>query len=192
MRLIVGLGNPGIQYAKTRHNIGRLLVEYAADCHKVKFQKKKTPQVSLACFNWNGVEVALAYPECYMNCSGGPVKRLAASLATDIHQELLIVVDDAALPFGRYRLRSRGSDGGHNGLKSVTDALATLNYPRLRIGIGFPHLPESEEARLEDYVLSPFLPEEKAQLGVVLDQGLNALRLWIKEPLSRAMNVINT
>ncbi len=192
MRLIVGLGNPGIEYAQTRHNIGRLIVENAADFHKAKFRKNKALQVSLASLTWNKTEVILAYLECYMNASGESVRRLAASLSADIRQELLVVVDDAALSFGRFRLRSRGTDGGHNGLRSIHAALNTIHYPRLRVGIGRPQGRPEKEAGLKEHVLSPFLPEEEAGLQRVLDRGLNALRLWIEQPLSRAMNVINT
>lgn len=184
MKLIVGLGNPG-NYAGTRHNIGRELVEYAAQSQKVSFKKEKT----LKSFVAEGLGVFFAYPDSFMNVSGDPVSRLVTHYQIQPEKDLLVVVDDVALPFGKFRLREKGSDGGHNGLTSVQQALNTVNYPRLRIGVG-PKEPASK-ILLEEYVLESFLPAEKKEIPALLSRGLQALNLWLTEPAAKAMNAVN-
>lgn len=199
MKLIVGLGNPGALYQDTRHNAGKRLIEYVAHHERLSFAKKKTFQASTTLsFPWEGNAVALAYPEVFMNLSGNAVLALVEHFAVDWKKNLLVVVDDIALPFGRLRLRPGGSDGGHNGLKSVHEALGSTDYPRLRLGIGnpssFKNLRKTglKTARdLEEYVLSSFNAEEKKSLPLFLDKGLRACRLWATVPIERAMNAIN-
>ena len=128
--LIVGLGNPGTQYAHTRHNAGALAIERLAALLKVKLKTDATLGVRLAIAG----PVVLARPECFMNESGGPVARLAS--ATGLRP--LVVSDDLDLPLGTLRFRSKGAAGGHNGLRSIIDALGTREFPRLKLGIGRP------------------------------------------------------
>lgn len=185
MKLIVGLGNPGDRYSDTRHNAGRRLVEFAAKRQGVSFSKKKAFEASFVTLDWEGQPVTLAYPETFMNVSGKAVFALVRHFEIDPRKNLLIVVDDIALPLGRLRLRARGSDGGHNGLKSIQEVLGE-EYPRLRLGIGCETTGE-----VEDYVLSPFRPAEKKILKEVLEKGYEACRLWVSQPFSAAMNVVN-
>lgn len=189
MKLIVGLGNPGPEYSLTRHNAGRLAVEFIAQTQGLRWAKKKSLQASLTSFDWEGVEVMLARPETFMNVSGQAVSHLVRYYQVEPAADLLVVVDDAALPFGRLRLRLSGSDGGHNGLKSIDDALARAAYARLRIGIGGPETDPALE--MKDYVLSPFLSEEKDALTSVLEKVFEACRLWARGPVADAMTRVN-
>ncbi len=192
MKLIVGLGNPGDRYQETRHNAGRRLVESIARQYKLSFSKKKKLQASLVSFEWDGVPVVLAYPETFMNLSGEPVRNLADFFGIAFRKDLLVVTDDYALPFGTLRLRSRGSDGGHKGLRSIHQALQSLDFPRLRLGIGKEGVPdESTEELLEDYVLSPFASSEKREMESFWQRGVEACRLWAVSTVEQAMNVVN-
>lgn len=189
MRLIVGLGNPGTSYGPTRHNAGRMLVEWIARRHQIRFSKKKNLKASLTRpFEWESSPVVLAYPEQFMNVSGISVALLCKDLNINPQKELLVVVDDAALPFGSYRLRARGSDGGHNGLKSIQQSVGTEHYNRLRAGIGSA---QSALEPLEDFVLSKFDAQENKNLAGFLERGYEACRLWVSAPISKAMNVVN-
>lgn len=188
MKLIVGLGNPGTRYAGTRHNAGRRLVEYIAGKHSLKPVKKKPLHASLVSFEWENHPVILAWPETFMNVSGEAVGALVRHFDLDPAKDLLVAVDDTALPFGKFRLRARGSDGGHHGLASVQGVLGTAHYARLRFGIGSPVKPL---LTLEDYVLSPFNKEEAKAMGRVLEKGSEACRLWTTQTAAAAMNAVN-
>lgn len=187
MKLIVGLGNPGSRYDATRHNAGKSLVEWIADSKALRFSKKSSLKAAIICFNWKDHSVGLAYPETFMNVSGEAVRLLVEHFEINIKIDLLIVVDDSALPFGRLRLRSRGTDGGHNGLKSVERALGTSAYPRLRLGVGSPDPAES----LEDYVLSSFSSDEKHAFPEFIERGAKACELWVARGIAAAMNHAN-
>ena len=187
MKLIIGLGNPGEAYANTRHNAGRRLMEFVASYYGLKFLKKRKLRASLASFEWEKTPVTFAYPETFMNLSGEAVLALVRSFSLDWKKDLLIVVDDSALPFGRLRLRSRGSDGGHNGLKSICQHLGGSDYARLRMGIDSP----SKNIPLEEYVLSPFDSDEKKELRDFLEKGLEASKCWALNPIHQAMNIVN-
>lgn len=190
MKLIIGLGNPGGEYSKTRHNVGRRLVESIAAKEGRKFEPKKSLKAFVAELPWDCEPVLIAYPASYMNLSGGPVKALVSHCKINSLRDVLIVVDDVALPFGKFRLRGEGSSGGHNGLASVEECLKTQDYPRLRIGIG---IHESEtEATLRDYVLSRFDPREEKMMDRILEQGREACRLWALEPLAKVMSRVNS
>lgn len=196
MRLIVGLGNPGNEYARTRHNIGRRLIEFIAGEEKMKFSVPKFSKTAVASVSWNGESLYLAYPLTYMNLSGETVAALVKHWKITAAKDLLIVVDDAALPFGKFRLRGEGSSGGHNGLASIEQYLGSREYPRLRIGIG-PREDRSEkktagsEAPLREYVLSAFNEAEEKQMKELLEKGMEACRAWVTEPLTKAMNRVN-
>lgn len=197
MKLIVGLGNPGSAYVSTRHNIGRRLIEFIAAEEKVKLLSKKSQKAAMAAVSWNEEAIHLAHPMTYMNLSGGAIAALVKYLKIAITSDLLIVVDDVALPFGKLRLRGEGSPGGHHGLASIEAYLGSREYPRLRIGIG-PQ--KNEEALgtstpdgwLRDYVLSAFSASEEKAMRRVLKKGTEACRIWAAEPLAKAMNHINT
>lgn len=188
MKLIVGLGNPGPLYAKTRHNIGRRLVEMLAENSKAQWKRASTLRSQWAEVHQDKISFLVAFPELFMNESGEAVRRLTAHFKIDFKSDLLVIVDDAALPLGRLRLRARGSDGGHRGLRSIESALGTQSYARLRVGIA-PAQPVEEP--LEKYVLRPFRVEEERKLKEILRQGIESCRLWLVGPLERAMDQTN-
>ena len=190
MKLIVGLGNPGDEYSRTRHNIGRRLIEFIARAEKVKFSTKKSQKAALASTSWGGEAVHLAYPLTYMNLSGEAIAALVKYWKVEASKDLLIVVDDVALPFGKFRLRGEGSSGGHNGLASIEEHLGSREYPRLRIGIGASESGKSNEP-LRDYVLSPFAAAEEKKMKALLEGGMEACRIWVGEPAAKAMNRVN-
>lgn len=187
MKLIIGLGNPGKKYSGTRHNAGRMLAEKIASFHGKEWKAQPACQSLTVSLNWEGEQVVLACPETFMNRSGEAVGKLVQFYKTDPSRDLLVAVDEIALPLGTLRLRASGSDGGHNGLKSVQEFLATEIYPRLRIGIGSP----GEHESLEDYVLRPFAAGESKRLEETLDRAVEACRQWLTQPIERAMNVVN-
>ena len=193
MKLIVGLGNPGPRYSRTRHNAGRLLAEFIGAHHKASFKFEKKLQSSVASISFDAVEVKVAYSETFMNVSGPSVLQLVRHFDIDLAKDLLIAVDDVALPFGKLRLRGQGSDGGHNGLTSIQEALGSAQYARLRIGMG----PAKEEAvplselRLQEYVLLSMEAAETKALPEILERGMHAVKLWATDSIERAMNVVN-
>lgn len=187
MKLIIGLGNPGNEYARTRHNIGRRLVEFMASKENVKLASKRSQKAALAGVQWNDEAVHLAHPLTYMNLSGEAVAALVKYLKIVPAKDLLVVVDDVALPFGKFRLRGEGSPGGHNGLASIEDHLGSREYPRLRIGIGA----SGPANPLRDYVLSSFSATEEKKMKALLECGAGACLTWAMEPLSKAMSRVN-
>jgi len=194
-KLIVGLGNPGNRYTATRHNAGRWLIESLSGHLGVRLSGKKKLQSSVAEAEWENQSVVLAHPETFMNLSGEAVYKLVRQHGIEVQQDLLVVVDDLALPFGCLRLRTRGSSGGHNGLKSIETVLGTSDFARLRIGIGRPAEENEAVGRnpVSDYVLSRFTPEEKAVFpGFLASRGIEACRLWISGSAEAAMSVVNT
>ncbi|MFA5159321.1 MAG: aminoacyl-tRNA hydrolase [Candidatus Omnitrophota bacterium] len=196
MKLIVGLGNPGDEYARTRHNIGRRLMEFIAGEEKVKFVFKKSQKAAIVSVSWNGEALYLAYPMTYMNLSGEAIAALVKYWKIEADKDLLIVVDDVALPFGKFRLRGGGSSGGHHGLASIEEYLGSREYPRLRIGIGSCENkttaePMESDESLRDYVLSVFNTAEEKKMKELLEKGMEACRTWVVEPLAKAMNRVN-
>lgn len=164
------------------------MVERLAKREGVVFSKKKSLKASTASFDCEGEAVVLAYPETFMNRSGDALRPLISHYSIHPQKNLLVVIDDAAIPFGRLRLRARGTDGGHNGLKSVEQALASKDYARLRVGIA----PASDPSdTLEEFVLSEFTADEKRKWPMVLEDACEACRLWITQPVSAAMNAVN-
>lgn len=187
MKLIIGLGNPGKKYSATRHNAGRLLVEKIAVLHRKDWKAQPACQALTASFVWENQQVVLACPETFMNHSGEAVRSLVQFYKVDASKDLLIAVDDAALPFGTLRLRASGSDGGHNGLKSIQECLGDENYARLRIGINGP----GEHEMLEDYVLQTFGAGERRPFEEILEKAAEACRLWLTQPVEQVMNAVN-
>lgn len=191
MKLIVGLGNPGIQYEGTRHNIGRVLVESIGEDLHVAFSKQRRLNAEVAEGFWDETPFLLAFPEVFMNVSGKAIQLLVAHYGIQPEIDLLVVIDEFALPFGRLRLRPRGQDAGHNGLKSVDQVLGHQNYARLRLGIGLPAGGEIQQA-LEAYVLDSFKAEERKALPAILKKGREACRLWLTRPIEEVMNNVNS
>lgn len=183
--IFVGLGNPGQEYEKTRHNLGYLVIKTFADRMGWKFKEEKR----LNAFVTKGVvennTVHLLLPTTYMNLSGIAVRRYLDYLKLE-SVELVVVMDDIALPFEQLRLKTMGGTGGHKGLKSVEAHLGTSHYMRLRMGIGHPG-----EKVLADYVLEPFNREELEKLEIFVDRGIEVLKRLLKENPSQVMNTIN-
>ena len=172
MKLIVGLGNPGLKYKNTRHNIGFLVVEKLAKELGVKFNKKQD-QGLIGVSKISSEKVILLKPLTYMNLSGLSVKALAEKHGI-LPQGLLVICDDLNLQLGTLRLRSSGSDGGHNGLKSIIKELGSGDFARLRLGIG----KGKENNFLADFVLSPFTPAEKRYANEIIDTAVWACLNW--------------
>lgn len=183
MKAIVGLGNPGNQYAGTRHNVGFLVVDRLAALHnapapKARFKSLVT-EVTLG-----AEKVVLLKPQTFMNLSGDAV-RLMGSWYKLYADDILVVLDELDLPFGTLRLRERGSAGGHNGLTSVIQQLGTNGFPRLRVGIG------RGRSRATAHVLSRFSAEEAQELPWVVDRAIEACAIWVNEGAVAAMNRVN-
>ena len=186
LHLIVGLGNPGAEYAKTRHNAGFLLVEKLAAGWRVEWKNERKFNVRLARAERQGRRVLLCQPQTFMNASGEAVGRL-----TDFYQvplkQLLVAVDDADLPLGEIRLRAGGSSAGHHGLESIEQHLGSREFARLRLGIG-----RRDGAReITDYVLSRFDRAEAALMEKVLDRAAGQAECWLDEGIQKAMNQFN-
>jgi PTH1 family peptidyl-tRNA hydrolase len=177
VKVICGLGNPGREYDHTRHNVGWWVVDGARRAWGFP-DFRRQGAVRLSAGEAAGQQVVLLQPLTYMNRSGRVLAPLRAKPEFEIARDLLVVVDDTALDVGRVRLRARGSSGGHNGLRSIEQALATQEYARLRIGVG----PPPPEVELVDWVLSGFADEAEERLVRELARELvDALELWLAE-----------
>jgi peptidyl-tRNA hydrolase, PTH1 family len=174
MKLVVGLGNPGLEYAATRHNVGFGCVDAVAARHSLRFNQKRA-RSQVATGEVEGVRVTLAKPLTYMNLSGEAVRRLLQELGSS-PQELLVVYDDVDLPLGKIRLRQEGSPGTHNGMRNIAQILGSNAFPRLRIGIG--HAPPG--VGLSDYVLSPFLFSEREQINEAIGRAADAVESLLR------------
>ncbi|MBM4187244.1 MAG: aminoacyl-tRNA hydrolase [Gemmatimonadetes bacterium] len=182
-RAIVGLGNPGPDYDGTRHNVGFALVDHlAARWGFGPFRREGPTRVSRDMVR--GREVWLLKPTTYMNRSGAALVALREEPSFDPATDLLVVVDEAALPVGRFRLRSKGSAGGHNGLRSVEGALQGQDYARLRIGVG-PVPPDYDD--MADFVLDRFEPDEARAIDELLDPAADAVETWLEFGIEIAM-----
>lgn len=188
MRLVVGLGNPGAQYAWTRHNLGFMLIDWLA--RDAGAQVKRSECRSLVGrAEIEGERVELVKPQTYMNLSGEAVACLVAKHELRERPDALIVIsDDLALPFGTIRLRARGSAGGHNGLKSIIASLKTDEFVRLRIGIQ----PEHRVGDTSRFVLDEFPHGTRAEVEKILERSAAALRAIIKDGIDKAMALYNS
>lgn len=174
---MVGLGNPGPEYAATRHNAGYWLADALAR-HWGFPPFRRGERARLTDGEVDGVPVRLLKPTTYMNASGAALASLRADPAFDPATDLLILVDEFRIPCGTFRLRADGSAGGHNGLKSIEGALQSQAYARLRIGVG--PLPEGT-GDWSEYVLAPFTPEQRDQVEALMPQMLDVVTTWVKE-----------
>lgn len=184
MKLIVGLGNPGGQYAETRHNVGFLLLDTWNEELKLEFRPKF--QGLMAETQFGGEKVFLLKPLTFMNLSGRSIRELTQFYKI-APKDVLVIHDDMDLPLGRIRLRQSGSAGGHNGIKSTIVEIGTEEFWRLKVGVGRP--PAGwDSAR---YVLGSFGKEEISSLEDVLDRGQEVFRLWVQGEGNKAMNLYN-
>ena len=182
-RLIVGLGNPGREYAETRHNAGFMVVDALARRWNVAESRKRFKS-EISELKRGDTRIVLQMPQTYMN-SSGVAMREAVNWYKVKHENVLIVVDDIDQPFGQLRMRARGSAGGHNGLSSIFQQLGTTEISRLRVGIG------RSRAATISHVLSRFSPEERAEVNDVIAEAADAVELWLEKGVVEAMNVIN-
>jgi PTH1 family peptidyl-tRNA hydrolase len=186
MKVVVGLGNPGPEYDATRHNVGWWVVDRLAyDWDFGPFRRDGKAWISEGLVG--DVEVRLVKPATYMNRSGLAMRPLRASPSFDPTEDLLVVVDDAALDVGRVRFRPEGGAGGHNGLKSISGALQSNEYARLRIGVG--RKPDGED--LSDWVLSAMPAEDEERIVALLPELTEAVEVWVGEGIEAAMNRFN-
>ena len=183
MKLIVGLGNPGKEYVRTRHNVGFMVLDRLRG-HMTGVTVRSRFRSQIAEGFLGTEKIALLAPQTYMNLSGHAVRE-ARGWFHLANEDILVVYDDMDLPFGTLRLRSSGSAGGHNGMGSIVEQLGTDNLPRLKIGIGRPRL------GAVGHVLSKFSPEEEIELPSLIDRSLDAVKLWIDQGIIAAMNDVN-
>jgi len=185
VKIIVGLGNPGPQYARTRHNLGFVAVDALAKRLGTAFGREKY-DAHIAEVRCDGQKVLLLKPLTFMNRSGRSVAQAARNGVDDM-DDLLVVVDDINLPLGRLRLRQGGSAGGHNGLKSIIAHLGTDAFPRLRMGVG------GKEAgrHLTDHVLGKFRPEERPDVDSMVARSVDAMVMFIESGIEPTMNAFN-
>lgn len=184
--LIVGLGNPGKEYERTRHNIGFMAVSAFAVAHGLRFSGKRM-QAEIASGRAEDKSVVVAKPQTYMNDSGISVSQLAHWYKVPTHR-ILVVYDEVDLPFGTLRIRPSGSAAGHKGLGSIIGALGTPNIPRLRLGIGRP--PGGGKAM--GHVLKLFAPPERAALEKeILPAAVEAINLWLTREMDEVMQIVN-
>ncbi len=197
MKLIVGLGNPGIEYQLTPHNAGFLAIDRIAEVCGVTLANRRgralTAKAMLA-----GQEVLLAKPETFMNLSGLSVAALLRELELSV-QDLIVLYDELAIPLGQLRIRERGSAGGHNGVKSIVSSLASLGslvpeeWTRVRIGVGKPPTETGRERKAggTDYLLSPLRKMQLQELDEVLDEAVRAVEMILQHGVGKAMNEFN-
>ena len=183
--IIVGLGNPGPKYSGTRHNIGFQCIDRMAKRWGIEVSERRAKAV-LGKGSYRGQNVVLAKPRTFMNHSGEGLRYLLARFSA-VPADLLVIYDEMALPMGKLRLRSTGSDAGHNGIRSIIDCLNTAEFPRLRIGIGRP----DPESNYVTHVLDRFSQEDQTIIDGVVDRVILATECIIEESLERAMNKFN-
>ncbi len=185
MKVIVGLGNPGKEYERTRHNVGWWVVDHLADVWRFDAWKRDG-EARVTSGLVGRTRVRLVKPHTYMNLSGSVLRPYLRRPAWSAAADLMIVVDEVALALGRYRFRANGSAGGHNGLKSIEAAVGSQDYPRLRIGIA----PEDPRRRgtLSDFVLDDFGKHEADAVLALMPTLTSALELWISSGITPVMN----
>ncbi len=195
MKLIVGLGNPGIEYQFTPHNAGFLAIDRIAENCGVTLSNRRgralTAKARLA-----GHDVLLAKPETFMNLSGISVAALLHELEIEagrLGEDMIVLYDELAIPLGTIRIRERGSSGGHNGVKSISGVLGTEEWTRVRIGVGKPALDDGRAIKAggKDYLLSPMRKQELAVLDEVLDRAHKAVETILTKGTGAAMNEFN-
>ena len=184
VKIVVGLGNPGAQYEKTRHNIGWMILDRIADRAGWGGKGRTRDAASIAMGRFRGLDLTIVKPLTFMNDSGRAVRKVLAREHAPLN-DLLVVADDFALPFGKLRFRENGGAGGHNGLGSIIDELGTEKFSRLRVGIGAP------ERSFVDHVLAQFQPDERQRLDGLLEAAADAVEEWARHGTSKASNRFN-
>jgi PTH1 family peptidyl-tRNA hydrolase len=186
VKIVVGLGNPGKQYEETRHNVGWMVLDRLAERAGWAGHAKARDAAVTVYGRYKGMDLMLAKPTTYMNLSGVAVRKVLARQRAPL-DDLLVVYDDFDLPFGKLRMREKGSAGTHNGMRSIIGELGAQDFARLRVGIGQPR----REGPAKDHVLSRFTAAEKKELDVVLDAAAEAVEDWAQFGALRAANKWN-
>ena len=187
LKVIACLGNPGAEYASTRHNVGWWLADRLAEAWELGRFRRNGP-VGVAGGRFGGARVQVVKPLSYMNRSGSALMSHLRNTSVDVARDLLVVVDDVALEPGRARLRGSGSAGGHNGLKSVEASFRTREYPRLRIGVGA----RPAGADLSDWVLAPPSRDDRQAIIAILPGLVDCIGVWVDRGTEEAMNGCNS
>lgn len=185
MKLIIGLGNPGLIYTNTRHNVGFEVINKVAKMSNIKLKGRRYKS-RIGEGEILGHKVILAKPLTYVNLSGDAVELLVMNFKIQL-SDMLVVYDDVNLELGKIRIRKKGTAGGHNGMNSIIEKLASQEFPRMRIGIGFPQ----NEIELRDYVLSRFTKEENEIIESTIEKAAHAIICTIEEGIDVAMNRYN-
>jgi len=185
VRLVVGLGNPGSDYANTRHNVGFIVVDRLADTWTVSLRQKKF-KVVFGRGRINGIDSILVKPQDYMNRSGPPIRQLVDYFKIS-YRDVLVIHDDIDLEFGRLKIKEKGGHGGHNGLRSIIDSLGGDAFARLRVGIGR----SGNDSGVIDHVLGRFGTSEKSALEAVIDRARDAVETILCEGTKEGMNRFN-
>ena len=186
MKLVVGLGNPGLEYRNSRHNLGFMALNALAKDLLLEFKLDKESRSMLATTFFNKEDVILCKPLTYMNLSGESVLKLKTINKLN-PRDILVVCDDISLELGRLRIRAKGSSGGHKGLNSIIKVLGSNEFSRLRIGVSLPE----KNQDVSDYVLTDFSSSEKKPIRQGLDTAKEAVLCWLKEGIETAMNKYN-
>jgi PTH1 family peptidyl-tRNA hydrolase len=188
VKVVIGLGNPGSQYERTRHNVGWLVLDRLADRAGLSGRQKARDAAVSVRGRYEGTDLVLVKPTTYMNLSGVAVRKILARERVPL-EDMLIVVDDFDLPFGKLRMRAEGSAGTHNGLRSIVTEMETQRWARLRVGIGVGTDGHGGSAR--DHVLTSFSALEERQLPEVLDAAADAVETWMTDGPMRAAERFN-
>ncbi len=186
MFLIVGLGNYPKEYELTRHNIGFMAIDNFAKKYSADFKTETKFKADIASVNFDGDKVLLVKPLTFMNLSGEAVQKVAAFYKIDV-KNILVVFDDISLDLGKFRFRSNGSDGGHNGIKSIIGMLSSDKFPRLKLGIG----PQPSFMKSESFVLQNFSQEQMHLLNKVVLTSVEAIEDYLKSGINEAQNKYN-
>ena len=184
--MIVGLGNPGKDYEKTRHNVGFRSTDLLAGLLKTKIDRLKFKALTRM-VNYNGMKVLLVQPQTYMNLTGAAVSALATYYKVK-PERILVIFDDISLPVGRIRIRKDGSAGGHNGIKSIIQSLGTDKFPRVKVGVGAKPHPDYD---LADWVLSKFSAQEEKDLAPAMENAAKAALMVLDQGTEKAASAYN-
>lgn len=185
MKCVIGLGNPGRKYEKTRHNVGFFVIDELIERHHLDFTKSKF-KCDYAMEDIGGEKVLFIKPQTFMNLSGEGVRPLLDFYKIAV-EDIVVIYDDLDLPTGKIRLREKGGHGGHNGIRSLIEHLGTKEFKRIRIGVGRP----TNNTPVVKYVLQPFLKEEAADVDLAVQLAADAADMWFKEKFVDVMNQFN-
>lgn len=187
MKILIGLGNPGAQYKSTRHNAGFMMADRLAEAENVRMRRKLLCSAWVGSCEKEGERIFIAKPKTFMNRSGNSVAALLAKYGLAI-SDMIVAYDDVALNLGQLRLRKSGGAGGHNGIRSIIDALGTNDFCRIRIGIGTPN----GSVSMTDHVLGRFKPEERRIIDLAIDNSLDMFSSLLRDGVEQTMSVFNS